>query len=86
MSESHVHCHNPTCNGRLRLFRDLVGDEIAATAEVMSRYPGESGVHFRPSAYHRCTGAGCRRVQRKGNWKMGENLPEEFASPPPAGP
>ncbi|QNP72713.1 hypothetical protein IAG44_26990 [Streptomyces roseirectus] len=83
---SDVRCPNPTCDaGPLRRFRELEGDEIAAAAEVMGHCASERGARFRPSAYHRCTGTGCRRVQRKDNWKMGGNLPEEFASPPPAG-
>jgi hypothetical protein len=77
-----VRCPNPTCEkGPLRRFRDLVGAEIAAAAEVMSRFASEQGERFRPSAYHRCTGEGCRRIQRKDNWQLGGNLPEELEIP-----
>lgn len=79
---SDVRCPNPTCaKGPLRRFRDLVGAEIAAAAEVMSRFASEQGERFRPAAYHRCTGTGCRRIQRKDNWQVGGNLPEELEIP-----
>ena len=81
-----VRCPNPTCKtGPLRRFRDLVGAEITAAAEVMSHLASERGEHFRPSAYHRCTGTDCRRIQRKDNWRVGGNLPEEFGGTPPGG-
>ncbi|MFM9442067.1 hypothetical protein [Streptomyces acidiscabies] len=78
---SHFRCPNPTCKGPLRRFRDLEGAEIAAAAQVMSSFESEQGERFRPSAYHRCTGKGCRRIQRKGNWHMGGNLPEDLQIP-----
>ncbi|AWT43265.1 hypothetical protein DMT42_13675 [Streptomyces actuosus] len=73
-----VRCPNATCKGALRYFRDLREDEAAATRGVVSGYPGERDEKFRPSAYHRCTTPGCRRVQRKDNWQVGGNLPEGF--------
>ncbi|GAQ59172.1 hypothetical protein [Streptomyces acidiscabies] len=75
---SHVRCPNPTCKGPQQRFRDLEGAEIAAAAQVMSKFESEQGERFRPSAYHRCTGTGCRRIQRKDKWTMGGNLPEEM--------
>ncbi|MFI9149677.1 hypothetical protein [Streptomyces sp. NPDC053367] len=75
---SDVRCPNPTCGGPLRRFRDLDEAEAAATRAVVSEYPGERDEKFRPRAYHRCTTKGCRRVQRKDNWRRGGNLPEGF--------
>ncbi|MGW7262939.1 hypothetical protein [Streptomyces sp. NPDC054842] len=75
---SETRCPNPTCRGPLRLFKDLNGAEAAATRAVVSTYPGERDERFRPQAYHRCTTEGCRRVQRKDNWRVGGNLPEGF--------
>lgn len=73
-----VRCPNPTCKGPLQHFRALTAAEIPAVRALMGKYPAERGEKFRPQAYHRCTGAGCRRVQRIDNWQLGGNLPEGF--------
>ncbi|GAA3234356.1 hypothetical protein GCM10020256_51290 [Streptomyces thermocoprophilus] len=64
--------------GPLRRFRDLTEEEVEATRAVVEEYPSERAEKFRPQAYHRCTTPGCRRVQRKDNWRVGGNLPEDL--------
>jgi hypothetical protein len=61
----------------LQDFRDLRGEAEIAAAEAALR-PVLGDAFFAPTAYHRCQGDGCRRVQKKTNWRVGAYLPPEF--------
>ncbi|MFF3329527.1 hypothetical protein ACFYWX_08170 [Streptomyces sp. NPDC002888] len=58
-------------------FRDLRGDEEITAAGVVL-LPLLDGDHFVAKAFHRCGADGCRRIQRKDNWRVGAFLPTGF--------
>ncbi|WP_158973202.1 hypothetical protein [Streptomyces griseus] len=71
---AYVRCPSPTCNDRLTDFRDLQSEaEIEGARQVL--LPMLDGGHFVAKAFHRCGTDGCRRVQRKDNWRVGTFLP-----------
>ncbi|MDF3297546.1 hypothetical protein [Streptomyces tropicalis] len=76
---STVRCPSPTCHDTMQEFRGLRDGEITAAGDVL--LPLLDGRRFAPSAYHRCTAGGCRRVQSKNNWRLGGFLPPGFAIP-----
>ncbi|MFF9812142.1 hypothetical protein [Streptomyces sp. NPDC014006] len=76
---ANVRCPSPTCKDRIQHFRDLRGEEVAAAGPALAaKLDGEM---FVARAFHRCTAAGCRRVQAKTRWWVGGYLPEEFQHP-----
>jgi hypothetical protein len=70
---AYVRC--PNCGDTMQDFRDLRGEAESAAAELALR-PALNGQPFVAKAYHRCDNGGCRRIQRKDNWRSGATLPE----------
>jgi hypothetical protein len=61
----------------LQDFRDLKGDAEITAAEL-ALLPKLEGDRFVAKAFHRCQNDGCRRVQKKNDWRVGAFLPTGF--------
>ncbi|MGW0333923.1 hypothetical protein ACWD0J_18985 [Streptomyces sp. NPDC003011] len=72
-----VRCPSPTCHDRLQDFRDLKGDAEITAAEL-ALLPKLEDDRFVAKAFHRCQSDGCRRVQKKTDWRVGAFLPTGF--------
>ncbi|MEV6182749.1 hypothetical protein ACIHAR_38150 [Streptomyces sp. NPDC052016] len=73
---AYVRC--PNCDDTMQDFRNLESGAESAAAEQVLRPTLRKGEVFVAAAYQRCARDGCRRVQRKDNWKVGATLPEEW--------
>ncbi|MBG0855243.1 hypothetical protein I2W78_26190 [Streptomyces spinoverrucosus] len=66
----------PDCPGSdMKWFGPLTEEEIPAARQVVAEARPEE--YFVANAYHRCRHEGCRRIQRRDDWKRGGTLPEE---------
>jgi hypothetical protein len=73
---SYVRCKSPTCRDSMQGFRDLEGSEIPAAGEALEDVLEDEP--FVARAFHRCSAPGCRRVQRKNDYRQGGCLPPGF--------